>query len=163
MRAPARAAARARRGGGRAWAGGGARRGRAKGPARDRGHAQTGRDGTHQSRGPQPREAGSSVQQTQNRSDSAILYWVETLGHGDDPAVGTQIRLRFSRLHDDTGWSLPQDLSDPWTPTDDFEIGDYVRRDFLFDGQLNYLLPWPQPSGGKKGMRYRVVSVPALE
>lgn len=91
-----------------------------------------------------------------NPSDDAMLYWVET--------SGDQIRTRYSLFHGELGWTTPQDLSTTtWKVQGDFDIGDYMRGAFFYDGQLNFLAQWPQRSDSKGNalnqIRYRILRV----
>jgi len=91
-----------------------------------------------------------------NSSDAAVLYWVET--------AGNKIFTRYSVMHGETSYSAPADLSSSaWTPQTSFDIGDYMKGAFFFDGQLNYLAQWPQREGNNINLHYRVIRVQPLE
>jgi hypothetical protein len=92
----------------------------------------------------------------ENLSDAAMLYWVET--------SGDQIRTRYSLFHGALGWSTPQNLSSSsWKAEGEFDIGDYMKGAFYYDGQLNFLAQWPQvrDDQGKplNQIRYRILTV----
>ena len=91
-----------------------------------------------------------------NPSDAAMLYWVET--------SGDQIRTRYSLFHDQHGWSAPMNLSSSsWKAESLFDIGDYMKGAFFYDGQLNFLAQWPQVRDTQGNplnqIRYRILTV----
>ena len=85
------------------------------------------------------------------RLNTSVLYWIEG---STDPAKNAF--ARYSILRGETGYTSPDNLGGPWSPTG--SAGHYMYGGSFSspDGTLNFLTQWAEPGG----IRANIVIVP---